>query len=151
MDHGSTQPITVSNSHGPARPSPSIFQSLGPARPVTTFRSARPGPDKRPMTSHGKKQERTLLSHAYSNITASAEMFRTLDRRYRGVVGGVGVTNSSDAKVWAFDPGTAVPEDWTWLETIEDYEVRTCNEGRTKDSKRIELMKVKPKGGSERS
>ena len=38
---------------GPAQLGPSQFQKCppGPARPITIFRSARPGPDKRPMTS----------------------------------------------------------------------------------------------------
>ena len=62
MGRGLTQPITFSNFHGPDRPGPSIFQKSRPgparpgpshlkkkfrrglARPVTMFRSARPGP-----------------------------------------------------------------------------------------------------------
>ena len=43
MGHGPTQPIKLSNFHGPG---PSHFQRSrqGPARPVAVLRSARPGP-----------------------------------------------------------------------------------------------------------
>ena len=54
MGRGPTQPITFSNFHGPARPGPSNFQKSrpGPAHHIfKSFGSARPGPDKRPMTS----------------------------------------------------------------------------------------------------
>ena len=56
MGRGPTQPVTFSNFHGWARPGPSIFLKSrpgpshfqksrpGPDRPVTIFRSARPGP-----------------------------------------------------------------------------------------------------------
>ena len=54
VGRGPTQPITFSNFHGPARPGPSNFQKSrpGPAHHIfKSFGSARPGPDKRPMTS----------------------------------------------------------------------------------------------------
>ena len=68
MGRGPTQPITFLIFHGPARPGPPIFSKIStrPARPIIFSKvlarpgrarhnfqigPARPGPDKRPMTS----------------------------------------------------------------------------------------------------
>ena len=70
MGRGPTQPITFLIFHGPARPGPPIFSKIStrPARPIIFSKvlarpgrarhnfqigPARPGPDKRPMTSPG--------------------------------------------------------------------------------------------------
>ena len=66
MGRGPTQPVTFSNFHGWARPGPSIFLKSrpgpshfqksrpGPDRPVTIFRSARPGPARSRQMAHDK-------------------------------------------------------------------------------------------------
>ena len=54
LGRGPAQPITFLTFHGLARPGSSYFQNYwpSPARLLTNFKSARPGPDHRPMTSH---------------------------------------------------------------------------------------------------